>query len=194
MTERKGRRSCLGCGCQLMGGLALVMVILIGWLIAVQGGVLERLGLRESPAEELLSGTPDRQAAEALREELHRADLNTRGVSFYVLPIAGTDGSLAIAVIDRSQGFEFGQTAEPREVLRRLQNVATGDTLERLGIRRVAVEIRNPMGETALVVTAESSDIKAFANGEMDRKEFVRAVDGRANLIRVMRGVREVLP
>ena len=194
MTARRGRRSCLGCGCQLMGSLILVIVLLAGWLIAVQGGVLERLGLRESPAKDLLSGTPDRQAAEALREELHRADLNTRGVSFYVIPIEGTDGSLAYALIDRSKGFEFGQTAEPREVLRRLQNVATGDTLERLGIKRVAVEVRNPAGETALVVTAESTDIKAFANGEMDRKEFVRAVDGKANLVRVMRGVREVLP
>jgi len=194
MTARRGKRSCMGCGCQLMGGLMLVMVLLVGWLIAVQSGALERLGLRESKAEELLSGTPDRQAAEALMEELHRADLNTRGVSFYVLPIEGTDGSLVYAVMDRSQGFEFGQTAEPREVLRRLQNVATGDTLERLGIKRVAVEVRNPAGETALVVTAESTDIKAFANGEMDKKEFIKAVDGKANLVRIVKGVREVLP
>ena len=194
MTEQRGKRSCLGCGCQLMSGLILVIVLLVGWLTAVQSGALERLGLRESLAEELLSGTPDRQAAEALREELNRADLNTRGVSFYVIPIEGTDGSLAYAVIDRSQGFEFGQTAEPRVVLQRLQNVATGDTLERLGINRVAVEVRNPAGETALVITAESTDIKAFANGEMERKEFIRAVDGRANLLRVMQGVREVLP
>jgi len=106
--ERKSR-SCLGCGCQIAAVLMLLVVLAAAWVFAVQAGVLERLGLRESSAEELLSGAPDRQAAAAVVEELHQAEINTRGMSIQVFPMKGTNGKLAVAVVDRSQGFVLGR-------------------------------------------------------------------------------------
>ena len=194
MEQERKSRSCLGCGCQIAAVLMLLVVLAAAWVFAVQAGVLERLGLRESSAEELLSGAPDRQAATAVVEELHQAEINTRGMSIQVFPITGTDGKLAIAVIDRSQGFVLGQSGDAGAALERLQDVFAGDTLDRLGITRVAIESRDEKGRFVAAVTVKSADIKAAANGEMDPEDFVKAVDGRINPIRLMARLRELAP
>ena len=194
MEQERKSRSCLGCGCQIAAVLMLLVVLAAAWVFAVQAGVLERLGLRESSAEELLSGAPDRQAAAAVVEELHQAEINTRGMSIQVFPMKGTNGKLAVAVVDRSQGFVLGQSGDAGAALERLQDVFAGDTLDRLGITRVAIESRDEKGRFVAAVTVKSADIKAAANGEMDPEDFVKAVDGRINPIRLMARLRELAP
>ena len=194
MAREKRSRSCLGCGCQVVGIFALLVFLAVVWVIAVQAGVLERLGLRKSPTDELLSGAPDRQAAAAVVQELHQAEINTRGMSIQVLPIKGTDGKLAVAVIDRSQGFVLGQSGDPGAALEHLQDMFAGDTLDRLGITRVAIETRDEKGRFVAAVTVDSKDLKAAANGEMDPEDFVKAVDARINPIRLMARLRELAP
>jgi hypothetical protein len=127
-------------------------------------------------------------------EELHQIDINTRGVTVQVFPIQGTDGKLAVTVFDRSQGFVLGQSGDAGDVLDGLQDMFTGDTLDRLGITRVAIETRNEKGEFVAAVTAKSEDIKAVANGQMDVEDFVKTVDARINPIRLMARVRELAP
>ena len=194
MAGEKRSRSCLGCGCQVVGILALLVFLAVVWVIAVQAGMLERLGLRKSPTDELLSGAPDRQAAAAVVEELHQAEINTRGMSIQVFPITGTDGKLAVAVVDRSQGFVLGQSGDAGAALERLQDMFAGDTLAELGITRVAIESRDEKGRFVAAVTVKSDDLKAAANGEMDPENFVKAVDGRINPIRLMGRLRELAP
>jgi len=172
----------------------LLVFLAVVWVIAVQAGMLERLGLRKSPTDELLSGAPDRQAAAAVVEELHQAEINTRGMSIQVFPITGTDGKLAVAVVDRSQGFVLGQSGDAGAALERLQDMFAGDTLAELGITRVAIESRDEKGRFVAAVTVKSDDLKAAANGEMDPENFVKAVDGRINPIRLMGRLRELAP
>ena len=194
MAPEKRSRSCLGCGCQVLGILALLVFLAVVWIVAVQAGVLERLGLRESPADELLSGAPDRQAAAAVLEGLHQAEINTRGMSIQVLSMKGTSDKLAIAVIDRSQGFVLGQSGDAGAALERLQDMIAGDTLDELGITRVAIESRDQKGRFVAAVTVKREDLKAMANGEMDPEDFVKAVDARINPLRLMGRLRELAP
>ena len=172
MAEAKGRRSCLGCGCTAMGSLVLLVIIGVGWMLAVQAGVLERLGLREAPVDAILWGAPDRAAAAALEAELVAADLNLQGVSVAVLPIAGGEGELAIFMAEASKGYRVGQSGELRDVFSSLQEIATGDTLDQLGITRVAVDFRGQTDRTVVALTAETRDIQDFAAGRIERVEL----------------------
>jgi len=58
----------------------------------------------------------------------------------------------------------------------------------------VAIESRDEKGRFVAAVTVKSADIKAAANGEMDPEDFVKAVDGRINPIRLMARLRELAP
>jgi hypothetical protein len=171
-----------------------VIVLAIGWVLAVQAGMLERLGLRESPARTLLSGAPDLETAEALETELWRSNVNLQGISVYVFPMEGTGGKLAIVTAEYLDGYRVGQSGEPREVLGGLKDLATGDTLNQLGITRLAVDFRGKRDSTVLALTAETEDIQAFANGRMERKEFLKRVDGKVNPVAAAGRLGELLP
>lgn len=98
----KKRPGILRLGCTGVLGL-LVLVIALG--VSAYFGLPRRLGLVSTPAERLLSGPPDRQTAASLVEDMKRSGVATTGMELYVLPITGTQESIAYAMLDASQGF-----------------------------------------------------------------------------------------
>jgi len=52
--------------------------------------LLQRIGVRQSPAQRLLAGTPDRQAAQVLKERLLVSDLPAGAVQVHVLELGNT--------------------------------------------------------------------------------------------------------
>jgi hypothetical protein len=144
----------------------------------MRSDVLARLGLRQSPAERLLSGEPDRQAAQLIMDELSGSGVDTQGMSLYVLPIEGQSYSLAYAVLDASAGFRFDRTAGGDSVLALLERMATTDATGAYTIGRVAIDYRGPEGNRVLTLTAPTQAIRDFAEGRITRDTFMQALEG----------------
>jgi len=181
-----------GCGCCGTGCLLLLLLLL---LLAVAGGALylqvpQKLGLLQSPAERLLSKTPDREAAATILQDLRQAGLSTTGMELYVLPYLDGDGAMAYAVLDMSQGFTFPQsTTDP--VVDFLKSLAQGEATQRYGVKRVAVELRTEEGGSPITVTASTRAIQDYANGRISRAALMEAIDGKMDLVSL---VKEVYP
>lgn len=189
MARRRKRRGCLGWGCLVVGSLLLVVVLLIGWIAAVQFRVPERLGLRKRPAERLLSGTPDREAAEAFLAEFEEAGVSTEGMALYVIPVEGKGYNLAVAVLDASQGFRFERAGEDDVVLGYFKRLATGEAADEYRMGRVAIHYLDENGEALLSMTAPTEAIQRFARGEIGRQELMQAMERKIDLESLSREV-----
>jgi hypothetical protein len=162
----------------VMGGLLVILLLLAGWVIVARTDVPERLGLRESPAQRLLSGEPERQAAQMIMDELQDSGMNTQGMFMYVLPIEGQSYSLAYAVLDAGAGFQFDRVADGDGVSDLLTRMASADAAGAYGIGRVAFEYRNSLGDRVLTLTAPTQVIQDFANGTITRDVFLQSLEG----------------
>ena len=191
MGRRGKRRGCLGWGCLVVGSLLLVAILLIGWIAAVQYRLPERLGLRKPPAERLLSGTPDREAAEAILAEFEEAGVSTEGMGLYVIPVEGKGYNLAVAVMDAAQGFRFERTRDEDVVLGFFKRLAIGEAADEYSIGRVTIHYLNEDGEALLSMTAPTQAIQRFARGEIGREELMQAMEGKIDLESLS---REVVP
>jgi hypothetical protein len=176
---RQGRRrGCCSWGCIVIGGLLVILLVAVGLVIAMRSDVLARLGLRQSPAERLLSGEPDRQAAQLIMDELGESGVDTQGMSLYVLPIEGQSYSLAYAVLDASAGFRFDSTSGGDSVVALLERLATADATGAYAVGRVAIDYRGPEGNRVLTLTAPTQAIRDFAGGRITRDAFLQALEG----------------
>ncbi|MHB1319622.1 MAG: hypothetical protein ACYCYF_13485, partial [Anaerolineae bacterium] len=196
MEKKKRPRGCLiGCGAAL-----LILLLLCGWMAAVRWGVLEKLGLRESVAERVFAGPPDREAAAALTASLQAAGMNTQGVSVHVLPMTGYEGSAAIVVLDASKGFDLdtwfggGSTGGFDEGT---DDAFDPDTLEELGVTRLAFDYVDSSGKSIVTLTAATEDLAALREGEgeddaedvANQRALVRSLKGRIDIPGLIREV-----
>jgi hypothetical protein len=172
------RRGFCGWGCIVLGSLLVVLLVFAGYVVFVRTDVPARLGLREPPVERLLSGEPDRQAAQMIMEELQAGGLDTQGMYLYVLPIEGQSYSLAYAVLDAAGGFHFDSADGSDGVTDLLTRMAASDTAGAYGVGRVAMEYRNTAGTRILTLTAPTDIIRNFANGTISRDAFMQALEG----------------
>jgi len=180
------RRGCLRTGCLISGIPLLLVLAFLGWVVLVQTHTLERIGLRTPPEERLLGGRPDEEAAQALKAELLSAGFSDAGLQVVVLPVKDKDYNLAVVVMDASQGFRGGGSADL--VLDCLQRMATGPAAGEHAIGRVAVHYKDSTGEKLISLTAATADIRAFASGQMDRTSFLKASDGNLDWKRLVGG------
>ena len=177
---KKQRRGCTGCGCRVLGTLFVLLVLVGAWVAAVQYGIPEKLGLREPPAQRIMGGAPDRPGGAALFDELAEAGFGTEGATVYVLPVEGTEHSVAIALLDASQGFSFG-SSDQGGFIENMEQMAGGPAAEEYAIRRVAVDYYGDDGESLLRLTVASETINQYARGEITREALLQAMDGEAN-------------
>lgn len=170
------------CGCWAGLGLLTVIVLLMGAGAALFFRVPERLGIRKSAAERLLAQTPDREAATAILADLKKAGVDIMGVDLYILPYKEKEGSIAYAVLDASQGFDFRGVKQDDPVADYLTKLATGEASEKYGIERVALEYRGQSGASLLTITASTDTLVGFANGTVSKEQFLQGVDAGGNL------------
>lgn len=182
MASESKRRG-YGCGCISLFGLPVILVALVvAWPFAMEKGILEQVGLRKPAAEELLSGTPDREAAAALREELEQGGMSTTGMQLAVFPFIGRDDSLAVLVLDASQGFTFSDLGSDDVIIETFRRVAAGPVARWYDVSRVAIHYIDEQGEPQLSVTVPSDAIRRFDGGELSREGLMELIENEFEL------------
>jgi hypothetical protein len=173
-----------GHGCFFKGCLTtlLVLVLLVAGVGALLARLPQQLGLWPSGAS-LLSGTPDRAGAAAILTEMEAEGIDTTGVTLYVMPVEGKDGTLAYAILDTSTGFRFptATTSGRNPIPDMFVRLTGGQAAEAAGVAQVAIEYRNTAGQTLGVLTASKSSIHDFASGAIDETAFGNAMHGTFN-------------
>jgi hypothetical protein len=173
-----------GHGCFFKGCLTTLLVLVL--VIAAVGALLARLpqqlGLWPSGAS-LLSGTPDRAGAAAILDEVKADGIDTAGMTLYVMPVEGKDGTLAYAILDTSAGFRFptATTSGRNPIPDMFVRLTGGSAATAARVAQVAIEYRDPAGQTLGVLTASKSSINDFASGAIDETAFSNALSGTFN-------------
>ncbi len=175
---QKKKRGCFATGCLTILGLLLIGGVVVGGLLL---RVPQQLGIWPSGAK-LLQGTPDREAAVTILDEVAAAGVDTTGLSLYVFPVEGRDGTLAYAVLDTSAGFHFptGMDANPLPDL--FGKLASGSTADDARIEQVAIAYRDENGRTLGVLTASTDVIRQLVAGEIDEEAFSEQLRGDVDL------------
>ncbi|NLG29225.1 MAG: hypothetical protein GX557_15045 [Chloroflexi bacterium] len=186
MERPKRRRGCFGC----LTALLVLVLLLAGWIVAVRSGLLIKLGLKESVAERVLAGPPDRAASAAVMEMLAQSGMNTQGVDVWVLPMAGQSGSLAMVTLDASQGFDLQKMLNATGNGEDVGGLFNEDALEDLNVTRLAFDYVNSEGKSIVTLTAPVQALKEASESE-DEHALVKALMGRVDVPGL---VREVTP
>jgi hypothetical protein len=182
LSEQRRRSGCLWCGCLSAAGAIVVVLLAVGGLIAWRSNLPERLGVRTSLAQRLLSGPPDRQAAQQIVDDLAGAGVDTRGMWVYVLPVEGKPYRVAYAVLDAGEGFHFGREGEGDAVLDYLVQLASGESIAALNIGRIGIDYRDEEGNPVIALTAPTAVIQAYARAEIQPEALMASLEGKLDL------------
>ncbi len=174
---QKKRRGCCGWGCLVGVGVLVVLLLLVGWIGARETGLLARIGLESSTAEQVLGDNPDRATARAIMAEFEAEGIDTEGLHVYVLPFKGSSQQLAYALLDARAGFTFSHSGGNDAITDMLLRLADSDAARAGNIARVAIDYRNEEGDQLLVITAPVDKLQAFARGEISEEELADALD-----------------
>lgn len=167
---KKRRRGCRSC----LVSFAIVIVALIGlWFLAPVA--LRLSGVLPPEAEELYSGAPDPAASETV--EMTLIDAGIEGARAVVLPVKGSDSQVAVITLDESVTLEGSGKASAEEAFMETIRGLSGASVSGLDVERAVVDIRGDNGKPFIAFTASQESIDAYANGETDRREFLRTVD-----------------
>ena len=167
---KKRRRGCRGC----LLSFVIVIAALIGlWFLAPVA--LRVTGVLPPEAEELYSGAPDPAASEAV--EMTLIDAGIGGARAVVLPVKGSDAQVAVITLDESVTMEGSGKASAEEAFMETIRGLSGPTASGVNVERAVVDIRGENGKPFLAFTASQESIDAYANGDIDRREFLRTVD-----------------
>jgi hypothetical protein len=173
-SPRTKGRGLVARGFLALFGFLAVIVLVVGALLF---RVPQRLGIWSSGAG-LLDGTPDRASAAAMVAQLAASGFDTTGLTLVVMPVKGQDGTLAYAVLDVSAGFHFPSGAAASPLLDLFGKLARGSTVDKAGIRQVAIEYRDAGGHRLGVLTASVAAIRQFVAGQLDQQAFSAQLHG----------------
>jgi len=187
MEEVKRRKGCRT-GCLVV---LLLLLLLIGWAVAMRWGALEKLGLRQPIAEQVFSPPPDRESASAIVESLEQAGMNTEGVAVHVLPMASGEGSVAMVMLDTTQGFDPERLFTNEGDWDALEALLDSGSLDDMNVTRMAIDYVDQDGESIVTLTATTDALRDYARGEIDEQELMREVMGRIDIPGL---IKEVTP
>jgi hypothetical protein len=128
----------------------------------------------KSPAEKMFSGTPDRAAAATIMTNLQQAGLNTKGVEVYVVPVTGTNDSVAFVVLDASLGFDINASKSVDPVKDFIKVISA---TQASSVNRAAVMYFNEEGQALLTVTVTTADALAFSQNKITAQQLMAKVD-----------------
>jgi len=187
MTTRK-RRGCRGCG----GCGLLLLVLLVGaliWAAVVPFRILQRVGLQEAPAERLLGGPPDREAADVLVSALEGAGMSMQGVQVQVMELAGTGERVVFTVLDASKGFDPERPLDGDSATDMLPDLAAA--VAGLDVDRIAVYYVGEDGEPLFTITHRVEAIQALERGTITDEEFLEGLGVDFDILQILGEVQQ---
>jgi hypothetical protein len=152
--------------------LVIVLVIGLGALLFFK--VPQNIGLIKSPAEKMFATTPDREKAATIMTNLQQAGLNTTGVEVYVMPVAGTNDSVAFVVLDASLGFDISASKSVDPVKDFIKVISAAQAS---GVNRAAVTYFNEQGKALITATLPTADALAFSQNKITAQQLMKKVD-----------------
>jgi hypothetical protein len=172
--NKRSRRNFCCCGCFLF-----LIIFIVGGGLSVWLGpsALRGVGLLEPSAEELFAGSKDPVGTEAVNTILDTAGV--KGVEAMVIPIAGSEGQLAVFTIDAdaSAGGIATQAEAEAFLTDTLSQIAKINRENDLRIEHVAIDLLGDSGENLLAFTAPQSIVEAYTDGTISRREFLSHVE-----------------
>jgi hypothetical protein len=174
IKKPKKRRGCL----TALGIIVLVLLIASIFIFNLP----QRVGLVASPGVRLLSQTPDREAAAALKTALIKTGINTQGIDLYVFPEKSSNQNVLLAVLDSSQGFYFSNYGSQDAISSYLKQLADLDKSGTYRIERIVLDYKDADGESLVGLTAPVDAIRRFSQGTMSRQDFMQAIEGNVNV------------
>jgi hypothetical protein len=183
-SKPRKRHGCFFWGCLTSLGLVVIAALVIG---IVFFNLPQRIGLVKPAAVRLLSQTPDRAAAQAVKSEMQQAGLNTTGVDVYVFPERNSSSSVMLTVLDTSQGFRFPSAQSSDAVADYVVQLA--EVCARNKIERVAFEYRDGKGISLVTLTSPVDTALKYSQGKISRAEFLKAIDAQIDYSRLVDSV-----
>jgi hypothetical protein len=153
----------------------IVALILTVWL---GPSLMRSVGILPPDAEELFSGSPDPVATEAMNNILESSGVV--GVEALVIPIAGTDGQLAVFSVDANtfSAGGIGNEAEADLFLKDMMGqLVQANRDQDLSIEHVTIDYLDGGGENLVAITAPQGAVEAYASGAISRREFLAQVE-----------------
>ncbi|MFQ5921816.1 MAG: hypothetical protein ACE5M4_03145 [Anaerolineales bacterium] len=146
-------------------------------VVGVLGGPALWNQLFRSRAEELYSGAADPFASRVVSQIL--LDAGLAGARAVVIPIQESAGQIAVVTLDEGDGFTGMGSASANEMtmMSVIQRMREDNRMEELGIERVAIDYRDENGQSLVAITASQTAIDMFAEGEINREEFMREIN-----------------
>lgn len=173
-SPRKKGRGCFATGCLLVLALLLFGVAAAA---AIYFRVPQQIGLLPS-ADRLLEGTPDRAASAEIAGDMQAAGVDTTGLTLYVLPVKDASGTLAYAILDVSEGFQFPSGGESNPLFRVMTALVESPAIDRANVTQIAVEYRDGSGHRLGTFTAKTAVVRQLANGQLDDQAFSEQLAG----------------
>ena len=172
--KKRSRRNFCCCGC-----FVFLFIFIVGGGLSIWFGpsILRGVGLMEPSAEELFAGSRDPIATEAVNTMLDTAGIE--GVEAMVIPIAGSEGQLAVFTVDANATAGGIATQAEAEIFLTdtLSQLAKTNRENGLGIEHVAIDLLGDSGENLLAFTAPQSVVEAYADGSISRREFLSHIE-----------------
>lgn len=159
--------------------IIIAILFIIGLLVAFFFRIPQKL--MPSPAKKLLNGTPYRAEAALVLQEAATSGMSTEGVSLHILPIKGTNQTVAYAILDASQGFTFQRLGGLDPVSSMMSAFLTGNQAQQMNIKQVSIDYHNDEGKQLFVASAPARAILSFINGDIDQDAFAAQLDGDVN-------------
>jgi hypothetical protein len=172
--KKRSRRNFCGCGC-----FVFLFIFIVGGGLSLWFGpsILRSVGILGPSAEELFAGSKDPVATEAVNRVLDTAGIE--GVEAMVIPIAGSEGQLAVFTVDADATAGGIATQAEAEIFLKdtLSQLARTNRENNLGIEHVAIDLLGDSGENLLAFTAPQSVVEAYAEGTISRRQFLSQVE-----------------
>jgi hypothetical protein len=143
----------------------LILLIFLAWAALVPLRIVQRLGLRDSPAEVLLGGPPDGPAAEVLMQRAQASGLATRGVRVHILTLADSGERVAFTELDASEGYRWERLLDWEEVREVLTHLAAA--ADDLDLHRQALVYIGDHGKPILTLAVPQHTMEVYLRGHM---------------------------